>query len=234
MASFHDPVEYSTYADYVAALARFDPGAYTHLASYFKDVNRELKFDKRGAVHPCGRVFIADLDATTLISRLDFAVGEDNELLDTSLKNHVLSLDRIPGSTLRLIVLSYFRNEWHPDHVGFKSPPSVPYGIDKALLDALARRYKIHPELLIAHFGEPRQNRSYIFTKEDWDRKLPSKGIQSIPSNRKYFEMVGDELGIARISAQICDEPEPASQLRPLRTGISQNDAFRQHEALGC
>lgn len=139
-----DGFPFTSYKDYVAALARTD-NAYQRL-SYFlaSPASVDHQTDAGGESQQ-----VPNTGSLTIIDHTDessesqqFPLGaEDNE---SCAKDCIVALNERPtSSTIRIVLLSYHRSPFTGQYTG----------VDVGVLNCIGKRFRVHPEMLMWHFG---------------------------------------------------------------------------------
>lgn len=139
-----DDFPFDTYRDYVSALSATD-NAYESLRCFFSSSPDDLSGPQVHAETQVPRNGAAMIMHSTAAGKLEidrYHVGEDgsrenaNKCIDAFSERHVLAEDR-------LIFISYHRDPFTGEYTGLNTD----------VINAVARRYCIHPEILMWHFG---------------------------------------------------------------------------------
>ena len=138
-----DGFPFATYKDYVSTLAVSD-SAYQKLSHFFAapyGIGHGDNVYGENQVPANGSVNIIDHFGGKLKS-LDFSFGAGGS--EKSAKECIYVLDQRPvQSEVRIILLSYHRDPFTGAYTG----------VETNVLDYIARKFRVHPEVLMWHFG---------------------------------------------------------------------------------
>ncbi|MCJ1381764.1 hypothetical protein MMC17_004875 [Xylographa soralifera] len=136
---------YRSYAEYITKLAALDEG-FQRLANFFTFPLHRLSknFLDHNPVPKNGKVVFIDITLQGVLRIHECSINNDNYAEDApgilQLLNH-----RPSNANFRLILIDYC-------HHMFKDMECYA-GIDRAVLDAIAVKHHVHPDVLLMHFG---------------------------------------------------------------------------------
>lgn len=139
-----DEFPFDTYREYVSALSRTD-NAYENLRNFFSSSPDDLfgsQVHAETQVPRSGAVILLDSTASGKLDIDRYAIGEKGS--SEQVKNCIANL-KTPFKRLqaRIIFVSYHRDPFTGEYTG----------INTDIVDAIGRKFHIHPETLLWHFG---------------------------------------------------------------------------------
>ena len=134
---------YATYRDYVSALAAID-NAYQklhHFLTSTPNVDVDSQTYETTQVPKDGSVTIIDrVHGRLELQEFSMAAA----LSEKSVSKCITALNQCPdGADIRIILFSYHRDQFTGKYTG----------VDTDLLDAVGKKFRVHPEVLMWHFG---------------------------------------------------------------------------------
>ena len=143
VANLDDTFPYRSYRDYVSALSVTD-SAYQRLASFLASSPDALKTSHihgETQVPRTGSVVVLDRVGDRLDSQ-HFPISEDSTEKDIAIFVDALD-ERPPASKTRIVLISYHRDSITGEYTG----------INTNILNTVGWKYRVHPEILMWHFG---------------------------------------------------------------------------------
>ena len=169
-----DRFPFKTYKDYIEALAAND-AAYQALSQFLTtspDLDYGLRIHRETQVPREGSVSIIDQTSARFEIR-EYLIGSPDGGRDASKCISALKV-RSETSKLRIILLSYNRD----------SKTGVYTGINTDVLDAIGTMYRVHPEVMMWHFGSDfgLDPRFFLYTGPPLQSALSNNGFCQLRS----------------------------------------------------
>lgn len=170
---------YATYRDYISDLSATD-NAYQRLSHFLAtspDLDNGLLSHKVTQVPREGSVTIIDHIGGKLGSQ-EFQIGLTTSEKDAD--NCIAALnERSDSSETRIVLLSYHRDPFTGEYTG----------VNTDVLDAVGKKYKVHPEVLLWHFGSDYglDKRFFLFAKPPLPLALANRTFCQLQNDHSLF-----------------------------------------------